>query len=607
MPSVLAIRDLRRSLRHHLGSQAVGQEQLAALLRLDPLAWLRGWRSAAAPVYGATAPTPTATALVQHLGPTLSRRLFDVPAIDVAGTTPIRRLWLHAIATACAARNLASASGLLPPEAAYILGLLHDLPQWLDLLQRRQAGDASGPSATLWAQHWRLPADWIEVLTDRPAALARNHLSSATTLVTAAELLAELADFGHPHADPTESATLAAVGKEELMQARTLRRQVEAELRGVGLDFAMPEFDATQVNAKDQVESGLFSGNSRGSLEEVVGNLLGCSRSESYRGLVTAMTGAAVRFGGYDRACYARWQPATDTIVLRSKADMSARRLIETRLQLLPEEAAALRRSTGEERPVRIDASLGETKGLLARLGCDELLAMVLNRDLTMPSVLLLDRTISLQPIQIVDDATAATTLAQLGSLLNQNLLLRRRRHRADQVALSDPLTRLNNRRGGLQILTQEVLRANRTGQPLTVLLCDLDHFKLLNDQHGHLQGDLALRATAAVMRATLRRTDAICRYGGEEFLVVLPDTAPEDAAVLAARLFTATAQRGQELQLPLTISIGLTALRAEDRVEDLLHRADQALYASKGHGRNRFSVDVEVGDEPVPRVPEAR
>lgn len=604
MPSVLAIRDLRRRLRHRFQGQAIGPEQLATLLRLDPLAWLRGWRAAAAPIYGATALQPTSAALVQHLGPTLGRRLFDVAAVDVAGTSPIRRLWLHAIATACAARNLAAASGLLAPEAAYCLGLLHDLPQWLDLLHRRQAGAAPSQDAAQWAGHWLLPPDWIPVLTNRAAALDRDCLSTATTLVTAAELLAELADFGHPHADPAAAATLAAVGKEELMQARELRREVEAELRSVGLDFALPEFDATQVDASELGEGGLFSASNRGSLEEVVGNLLGCSRSESYRGLVTAITGAAVRFGGYDRACYARWQPGSNTVVLRSKADMSARRLTTARLQLLPAEAAALRRSTGEERPVRIEGQLGETSGLLAALGCDELLAIVLNRDLATPSVLLLDRSLSLQPIQIVDDATAATTLAQLGSLLNQNLLLRRRRQRADQVALSDPLTRLNNRRGGLQILAQEVLRANRTGQALTVLLCDLDHFKRLNDQHGHLQGDLALRATAAVMRATLRRTDAICRYGGEEFLVVLPDTAPEDAAVLAARLFTATANRGQELQLPLTISIGLTALRPGDRVEDLLHRADQALYASKGHGRNRFSVDVETGEEPVHNSP---
>lgn len=607
MPSVLAIRDLRRSLRHHLQGQNVGPDQLAALLRLDPLAFLRGWRAAAAPVYGTSTAQPTATALVQQLGPTLARRLLDVPAIDVAGTTPLRRLWLHAIATACAARNLASDSGLLPPESAYVLGLLHDLPQWLELLGRHQAGTAPVQPAAVWARHWRLPGPWIEVLTNRPAILQQNQLSTATTLITAAELLAELADFGHPHADPIETANLAAVGKDELMQARNLRREVEAQLRSVGLDFATPEFDALQADSWEQGEGGLFTTGSRGSLEEVVGNLLGCSRSESYRGLVTAMTGAAVRFGGYDRACYARWQPANDTLVLRSKADMSARRLVETRLQLLPEEAAALRRSTGEERPIRIDATLGETRGLLASLGCDELLAIVLNRDLALPSVLLLDRSLSLQPIRIVDDATAATTLAQLGSLLNQNLLLRRRRQRADQIALTDPLTRLSNRRGGLQILAQEILRANRTGQPLTVLLCDLDHFKLLNDQHGHLQGDHALRATAAVMRTTLRRTDAICRYGGEEFLVVLPDTAPDDATVLAARLFTATANRGQELKLPLTISIGLTSLRTGDRVEDLLHRADQALYASKGHGRNRFSVDVDLGEEPAPRTPGAK
>ena len=152
----------------------------------------------------------------------------------------------------------------------------------------------------------------------------------------------------------------------------------------------------------------------------------------------------------------------------------------------------------------------------------------------------------------------------------------------------------------GLVALDQEIRRAGRSGQPLTVLMCDLDHFKQLNDAHGHLQGDLALRATADVLRQTLRKTDTCCRYGGEEFLVVLPDTNADDATVLATRLFTAVQTRGEDLQLPVTISIGLTVFRSSDTVESILQRADHALYASKDSGRNRFSVDADSFDEVV-------
>jgi two-component system cell cycle response regulator len=130
--------------------------------------------------------------------------------------------------------------------------------------------------------------------------------------------------------------------------------------------------------------------------------------------------------------------------------------------------------------------------------------------------------------------------------------------------------------------------------------MCDLDYFKRLNDTFGHAEGDRALQAVAEVLRKTVRKGDTICRLGGEEFLVVLPDTHPDDAAVLAARLFTAIHTRGEELGLPLTVSIGLTAYREDDTGERMMQRADHALYASKGQGRNRFSVDIEAGDDQV-------
>jgi predicted signal transduction protein with EAL and GGDEF domain len=103
-----------------------------------------------------------------------------------------------------------------------------------------------------------------------------------------------------------------------------------------------------------------------------------------------------------------------------------------------------------------------------------------------------------------------------------------------------------------------------------------------------------ALRATADVLRKTLRRSDTICRYGGEEFMVVLPETSAEESAVLAARLFTAVEARGHDEKLPITVSIGQASVRQDDSAESLLNRADQALYASKAGGRNRFSIADE-------------
>ena len=201
---------------------------------------------------------------------------------------------------------------------------------------------------------------------------------------------------------------------------------------------------------------------------------------------------------------------------------------------------------------------------------------------------------LSARPLQLLRESELIATLAVSAAMRMQNLLLQRRCRRAQKFALTDPLTRLFNRRMGITSLDQAIARSHRSGVDLTVLMIDLDQFKKLNDTYGHVQGDQALRATADVLRKTLRRSDTICRYGGEEFMVVLPETSAEESAVLAARLFTAVEARGHEEKLPITVSIGQASVRQEDSAESLLNRADRALYASKAGGRNRFSIADE-------------
>lgn len=113
-------------------------------------------------------------------------------------------------------------------------------------------------------------------------------------------------------------------------------------------------------------------------------------------------------------------------------------------------------------------------------------------------------------------------------------------------------------------------------------MMIDLDEFKSLNDTYGHLVGDHALRVTSSVLRRTVRSSDLVCRYGGEEFLVILPETEAEDATILATRLFTAVAEAGKAHGLPITCSIGLSSLRTEDSLDGLVGRADSALYAEQ-------------------------
>lgn len=158
-----------------------------------------------------------------------------------------------------------------------------------------------------------------------------------------------------------------------------------------------------------------------------------------------------------------------------------------------------------------------------------------------------------------------------------------------DHLAGTDQLTGLNNRRRFKEFLDQELTRHRRVPEPLSLIIFDIDHFKLVNDTHGHETGDLVLREMAQLLRATIRRTDTPARWGGEEFLVLLPATTVEAAAGLAEKLRQAIAGHDFPNVGRLTASFGVAALLdGEHEESDLLRRVDQALYQAKQQGRNR-------------------
>ncbi len=169
-------------------------------------------------------------------------------------------------------------------------------------------------------------------------------------------------------------------------------------------------------------------------------------------------------------------------------------------------------------------------------------------------------------------------------------------RQDAERVARADPLTLLENRRGFRE--SAEVLLATtaRTGQPLTAVLVDIDHFKRVNDRHGHPVGDRVLVEVAECMRQALRIGDRCARWGGEEFVLLLPDTDLDAARGLAERLrqrLQDTSIHGVQPPLRITASLGVAVLQPNDELDDLVARADAALYRAKENGRNRVEVTV--------------
>ncbi len=171
------------------------------------------------------------------------------------------------------------------------------------------------------------------------------------------------------------------------------------------------------------------------------------------------------------------------------------------------------------------------------------------------------------------------------------------------KLSITDGLTELFNHRHIHELLGEEFERSQRTGESIGVVMMDLDHFKAVNDTHGHPTGDVILRETARMIRDSAREIDMPGRYGGEEFIALLPETDEEEAANFAQRIRTAVEGyvfRDDETTVRMTVSGGVAACARgdHDSPQRLLKRADDALYAAKEGGRNRVVRASELPSE---------
>ena len=177
---------------------------------------------------------------------------------------------------------------------------------------------------------------------------------------------------------------------------------------------------------------------------------------------------------------------------------------------------------------------------------------------------------------------------------LQEQLIAAREQLRIE--ATHDSLTGLLNRAAFFESFEKEVSRARRYKTPLALIMADLDHFKNVNDRHGHLAGDLVLRETSRRLRAALRASDVIGRYGGEEFVVAAPACAMRDALALAERFRAGICARPIDVPngaVTVTMSLGVAATDDMDEAERLVQVADEALYRAKESGRNKVEAEV--------------
>jgi diguanylate cyclase (GGDEF)-like protein len=182
----------------------------------------------------------------------------------------------------------------------------------------------------------------------------------------------------------------------------------------------------------------------------------------------------------------------------------------------------------------------------------------------------------------------------ELRSRLKAGIRVLAMEHHFERVAMVDGLTELPNRRSLDDTFARQLTRSLREQQPLSLLMVDVDHFKKLNDTHGHLVGDEVLKRLARILRRQVRPLDLVARYGGEEFALMLPNTDSDAAVMIANRLRTAIANPAAEeasSHLPVaTVSIGVATARAGVSMSELMSQSDAALYRAKQSGRNLVS-----------------
>ena len=188
--------------------------------------------------------------------------------------------------------------------------------------------------------------------------------------------------------------------------------------------------------------------------------------------------------------------------------------------------------------------------------------------------------------------------LSEVNEKLRREIAERLRAEEAlRRLATLDPLTGILNRRHLFTLGEREFKRARRYGHPLSAIMVDLDHFKRVNDTHGHACGDQVLIRFCRACQRKLREIDVFARYGGEEFVILLPDTDLTTSTLIAERLRAMVEETPPDTEvgaIPITISLGVSSMEGNpppQTLDDLINYADQALYTSKEKGRNRVST----------------
>jgi diguanylate cyclase (GGDEF) domain len=181
--------------------------------------------------------------------------------------------------------------------------------------------------------------------------------------------------------------------------------------------------------------------------------------------------------------------------------------------------------------------------------------------------------------------------------IIDKNIELEKKNLELSELTMRDSMTNLLNHKNSLRYLREEVERAKRINYPLSVAMIDLDNFKSVNDNYGHQTGDEVLIQVAEILSESCRSTDVLGRYGGEEFIIIMPDTNDGDAAMLLRRIQNRIEETCFKAGIHITMSCGICELNG-DSVYGVLKASDAMLYEAKKKGKNRVEVQVNINNK---------
>jgi len=573
-------------------------------LSVDPLAMFRAMRAAGAPILTRNGQLPvTASELFALLGPTTLSRLLSAPVQSANSPRRLARLWLHSLATAVATRSLAELTDpplAVDPDHAFALGLVHDVSLWSELASAC-GNDRRPPIGPLeFCRMWRLPerVELVWLVTHCGTSEVKTGEALAR-MILAGEALAILGGFPHPGGESgeVENDLLASLGASRIKRVLDqLRAGMDTRFKQADLELGDIERLAVSGEAPQfgTTAESLAVLDSAPPFEDGILGLVELPSDIALRQILRRLVDTCCSTLHCDRAFFLQWVGKGKSILIRVKQDRSSEPVGDRKVAPTSLEIETIAETAGSGHPELLMRKCDSRYGLLDHLGTDALLVVPVFGSSMLHGFLLLDRAYSATPEVLELEKSKALALAKVCGQNLTSLMLQRREQRSQRDAFTDVLTGLMNRRAAMTQLEREMNRVRRHNLPMSILMMDLDRFKEWNDTYGHLTGDKILAKIGVLLRSTLRGSDTAARIGGEEFLIIQPETTIEESSLVAARIYKAVETAGKELGIPFTISVGLTDLRDDDTIEDVFQRADKALYASKQYGRNRFSIDSQ-------------